>query len=275
MSIFLPLSLSIILSLKRKWRLPAACIFTIVKIGDSGTLIHFSTRLFKQTNKQTKFHWQLLYHCPCLYDFVPKEKIEAACCTHLHNGLFFYFWGQWWFRDTLPSFYEVVQTNKQNFIGYLPTTVPVWMILSLKRRWRLPSAHIVTMASSSIFDDDVYVSASSSSLVIGATLVCSNGNSLHNCENWWFRVTHPSFYEAVETNKENFIGFFPTTVPVFMILSLKRRWRLPAARIFTMVSSSIFEDDVYVSASSSSLVIGATLVCSDGNGLSSGRRRPQ
>ena len=51
MAVSLPLSGFIILSLKRKLRLPSTRIFTIMKIGDSGTLINISTRLFKQTNK--------------------------------------------------------------------------------------------------------------------------------------------------------------------------------------------------------------------------------
>ena len=47
-----------------------------------------------QTNKLIKFQWLFPYNCPCLYDFVPKEKMEAAFCTHLHNGLFFHFRGR-------------------------------------------------------------------------------------------------------------------------------------------------------------------------------------
>ena len=47
---------------------------------------------YVQTNET--FQWQYPYHCPCLYDFVSKEKMEAACCTHLHNGLFFHFRGR-------------------------------------------------------------------------------------------------------------------------------------------------------------------------------------
>ena len=138
-----------------------------------------------------------------------------------------------------PSIFLQGCSNKQNFNGCFPTTVRLY------------------------------------NFVLKEKIEAAFYTHLHNYENWWFRDTHQYFYKAVQTNKQNFSSCFPTTVPVFMILSLKRRWRLPSARIFTMVSSSIFEDDVYVSASSSSLVIGATLVCNDDNGLSSGRRRPQ
>jgi hypothetical protein len=89
-------------------------------------------------------------------------------------------------------------------------------------------------------------------------LVVSAG--LMHCHNCLIRDTYSFLYDGnvalegyflMSKPTKHFNGNIPTTVPVFMILSLKRRWRLPAARIFTMVSSSIFEDDVYVLASSS------------------------
>ena len=76
------------LSLKRRLSMPAGRIYEMYLEG----YLLICIREHVQTSKT--FQLQYPYHCPCLYDFVPKEKMEAAFCTHLHNGLFFHFRGR-------------------------------------------------------------------------------------------------------------------------------------------------------------------------------------